>query len=352
MAIRLPNGYGTVYKLKGNRRKPWIARAFMEWSADKRPVYYTIGYFASRRDALAALAEYHKNPIGERRDVTLGELYEEWFDGRYVNIKPEEKKKKFKSAEMYRTAWSHLSTLKNEKVRDVKTSHVQAVINDMQFKKNLSHSSCHKVKVLAGILFKYAMADDIITTNYAEMVEVASGEKQKQPETFSDIEIKKLEDKVKEVEWVDTILMFIYTGMRISEMLALTKFNVDLERMLITGGAKTDAGTDRIIPIHPKIQEYVRKWYNTEGTHLITRDGEQIRPDYYRRRLYYPALERVEVRRLTPHKARHTFGTLLSKAKVQTVLIQKLIGHADYATTANTYTHPEIEELKKAIAMI
>lgn len=56
---------------------------------------------------------------------------------------------------------------------------------------------------------------------------------------------------------VDTILILIYTGMRIEELLSLTKFHVYFKEMLITGGVKTDAGRDRIIPIHPKIQKYV-----------------------------------------------------------------------------------------------
>ena len=349
--MKLPNGFGSVYKLPGNRRRLWIARKTTGWTPEGKQLYYTVGYYRTRVEALAALTEYNKKPIGDRRDITLDELYKEWFRNRYELISDEEKETKAKTIEMYETAWKHLSDLKDERVRDIKTSHVQAVIKRMEHEKKLGYSSCHKVKVLAGMLFKMAMADDVIDTNYAEMVELPSQEKKK-TDIFTDIEIKTLENKVDEIEWVDTILMFIYTGMRISEMLALTKFNVDIENMLITGGAKTDAGKDRIIPIHPKIQPFVWKWYKEEGEYLITRNGEKIRPAYYRRYLYYPALEKAKVRKLTPHKARHTFGTLLSKAGANTVCIQKLLGHADYATTANIYTHPEIQELRKAVEMI
>lgn len=135
-------------------------------------------------------------------------------------------------------------------------------------------------------------------------------------------------------------------------MLALTKFNVDIENMLITGGAKTDAGKDRIFPTHPKIQPFVKKWYEEEEEPLVTRNGEKTLPVYYRRYLYYPALEKAKVRKLTPHKARHTFGILLNKAGANTVYIQKLLGNADYATTANIYTHPDIQELRNAVEMI
>ena len=341
--MRLPNGYGSVYKLSGNRRRPWIARKTIGWSDEGKQLYYTIGYFETRAKAMAALAEYNKNPIGKRADITLGTLYEEWSEAKYSKLSKA-------TVESYQAAWKHLSRLKNEKVKDLKTSHVQTVINDM-YESGLSYSSCHKVKVLAGLLYKHAMADDIVDKNYAELVELPNKEKKKQ-EIFTDLEIKILESKVNEIEWVDTILIFIYTGMRISELLTLTKFNVDIKNMLIIGGIKTDAGKNRIIPIHSKIQKYVKKWYNTNSEYLINRNGKKIRPDYYRKYLYYPTLEKLGIRKLNPHKARHTFATLLDKAGADTKSIQELIGHSDYATTANIYTHPDIEKLRKAIEKI
>lgn len=72
----------------------------------------------------------------------------------------------------------------------------------------------------------------------------------------------------------------------------------------------------------------------------------------FRNRMYYPALEKAGVRKLSPHKARHTFASMLNKAGANKVYIQKLIGHANYAVTANTYTHSDVEELRKAIEMI
>lgn len=341
--MRLPNGYGSVYKLSGNRRRPWIARKTIGWSDEGKQLYYTIGYFETRAKAMAALAEYNKNPIGKRGDITLGALYEEWSESKFPKLSKA-------TQDSYSAAWKHLSILANEKFKDIKTSHLQELIDSMN-RNGLSRSSCHKVKVLSGLLYKHAMSDDIVDKNYAEMVELPIEEKKEQ-EIFTDFEIKVLESKVNEVEWIDTILIFIYTGMRISELLTLTKFNVDIDNMFITGGIKTDAGKDRIIPIHSKIQPHIKKWYNTNSEYLINRNGEKIRPDYYRKYLYYPTLEKLGIRKLNPHKARHTFATLLDKAGADTKSIQELIGHSDYATTANIYTHPDIEKLRKAIEKI
>jgi len=42
----------------------------------------------------------------------------------------------------------------------------------------------------------------------------------------------------------------------------------------------------------------------------------------------------------------------MSNAGADTIALQKIIGHASYQTTANIYTHKDIEELKKAIDLI
>lgn len=202
------------------------------------------------------------------------------------------------------------------------------------------------------MLSDHASKNDIINKNYAKLVDMPKFEKTKK-ERFTGPEVKKIEKAAKKIPWVDTVLIMIYSGMRISEMLRLTRFNIDLKQNLITGGIKSDAGKDRIIPIHPKILPYVQKWYDKGGEALICDDkGKELTAKKYREDMYYPALAAAKVRKLTPHKCRHTFGTMAAESGVDTLYIQLMIGHADYAFTANNYTHPEIEALRKAMSMI
>ena len=277
------------------------------------------------------------------RSITLKDLYNEWSKGRYPKLSKS-------TVDSYSAAWNYLSKLGEEKVKDLKTSHIQNIINEM-VKQGLSHSSCHKVKTLAGILFKYAMSDDIVDKNYAEMVELPSKDTKKK-EIFTDLEIKAIEELAPNDPWANTILILIYTGMRVGELLTLTKFNIDIENMIIIGGIKTDAGKDRIIPIHSKIQSYIKYWHNTNSEYLINREGKKVSINYYRTDLYYPTLEKTGARKLSPHTCRHTFASLMARAKVDTKSIQEIIGHADYSTTANIYTHLDIKELKEAIEQI
>ena len=117
----------------------------------------------------------------------------------------------------------------------------------------------------------------------------------------------------------------------------------------ITAGIKTDAGKNRVIPIHQKIYKFVKHWHDKQGERLICLNGKAISTKRYREEFYYPALEKAGVRRLTPHKCRHTFCTMLAEAGADTLAIKNLAGHSDYGFTANTYTHPEIDSLRSAI---
>lgn len=341
--MKLPNSFGSVYKQSGNRRKPWVARVTTGWTEDGKQIKYYVGSYKNRAEAIAALTEYNKNPIGERSGITLGALFDEWANLKYENINKS-------TRETYNAAWNHLSKLSDMQFQDIKTSHLQDIIATMS-KSGLSKSSCAKVKVLAGLLYQYAMSDDIIGKNYAELIKLPE-ETAKGRECFSDLEIKAIEKLAEIDQWANTILILIYTGMRIGELLKLTRFSVDIDNMVITGGSKTEAGRNRVIPIHPKIQGYIRQWYNTSSSYLINRDGQRILVDYYRTQLYYPTLDKAGVRSLVPHSTRHTFASLLSKAGANTKAIQEIIGHADYATTANIYTHTDLEELRSAIEKI
>jgi len=342
--IRLPNGYGSVYKLSGNRRRPWAAQVTKHWTGDGTQKRYYVGYYKTRSEALAALTDYNKNPIGEVRDKTFGEIYEKWSESKYPTLTRS-------TVNGYKAVWKRLEVLSEEPMRNIKKSHLQDVVDGM-VNEGLSRSTLEKAKTLCVILFDEAMSDDIVDKNYAKLIELPAAKKA-QKETFTDMEIKKLERLAEQGDaWAGTIMVLIYTGMRIGELLKLTKFNVDREAWKITGGIKTDAGRDRDIPVHSKIMPYITYWLTLSGSRLITRDGQAIRVDYYRKYLYYPTLDKAGVRRLTPHSTRHTFATLLSNAKVPTKDIQELIGHSDYATTANTYTHPDLEVLRNAIEKI
>ena len=244
----------------------------------------------------------------------------------------------------------------------MRAEHFQASIDSAE-SEGKSRSTMEKIKTLCVILSKYASSQDVVRKSYATIIRLPREVKKSIP-TFTETEIAKLFKNVN-VPLVDTILILIYTGMRISELLNLTKFNVDINEMLITGGVKTEAGKDRIIPIHPKIQPLVRARYESATNYLIEYDKEignkkkgtlkiirsKYRYEYYCD-IYYPTLDSIGIRRLTPHKARHTFFTRLSARCTDRKGMAIVGGHTDPEFTEKTYVQPDIERLRNVIACL
>ena len=62
--MKLPNGYGSVVKLSGKRRKPYIVRKTVGWHYDKEKDkqvqdFIIVGYAVTRAEGLQMLADYN-----------------------------------------------------------------------------------------------------------------------------------------------------------------------------------------------------------------------------------------------------------------------------------------------------
>ena len=90
--MRLPNGYGSVVKMSGKRRKPYMVRKTIGWHLDEtkgRQIqdFQIIGYAETRAEGLKMLAEYNQNPYDVNvAKVTFSEVYERWSKYKYPII--------------------------------------------------------------------------------------------------------------------------------------------------------------------------------------------------------------------------------------------------------------------------
>ena len=60
--MKNPNGFGTVVKLSGKRRRPYMAKITIGWSEEGKQLRYTVGYFTTKQEALKALGSFEYNP--------------------------------------------------------------------------------------------------------------------------------------------------------------------------------------------------------------------------------------------------------------------------------------------------
>lgn len=340
--MRLPNGYGSVYKLSGKRRKPFIARKTIGWNDEGKQIYRTIGYYETKKLALQALADFNDNPYDiEVSALTFSDVFDRWKEQKFNDIS--------KSAiNGYNAAYETSKELHDVKFVDIKTMHLQSIINNC----GKGYDTLRKIRVLYNQLFKYAMENDIVNKDYSSFIDIGKKVEPTSRKPFTEKEIKRLFYMVDSIPYTDTILIMIYTGLRIGELLILKPSDINLKERTITGGIKTDAGKNRIIPINKKVLPFIEKRLNENNEYLIINDlGKQMKYDNYYKEKFIPIMDQLNMDH-KPHDCRHTFATLMSNSDANKTAIKKIIGHSSYATTEKIYTHKDIEELRKAIDLI
>ena len=331
--MKNPNGYGTVTKLSGNRRKPFIVKEGL--SGRQKP----IGYAATREEGLIMLANYNKTPWDIDTDkVTLQELYDLWLEKRGVKLGSSNRAS-------LKSAYNYCSHLRKIRYNQIKSYQMQDCIDGC----GKGYSTQGAIKNLWGHLDRFAMELDIISKCCSDLL-TSEPIPETTKEIFTDEEVSRLWEN-KKLEWVDSVLFFLYTGFRISEMIELKISNIDLEAGTMTGGTKTAAGKNRIVPIHSKIQSIVR--YHVEHSksgYLFEYSGKKLNQTQYRV-LWAEIMDKLQMNH-TPHECRHTFRSRLDSAGANKVCIDRIMGHKSKGTGERIYTHKNIEELKMNIELI
>ncbi|MEG0618712.1 MAG: hypothetical protein RR557_05320 [Bacilli bacterium] len=105
-----------------------------------------------------------------------------------------------------------------------------------------------------NLIYRYAMRYDIVEKNYAEICNSVKALRQKEKIPFTVDEVNNLWEMKDKIDFVDIILLAIYSDFRPVELIMIRIKDVHLDKDYIIGGTKTKAGTNRIVPIHPKIR--------------------------------------------------------------------------------------------------
>ncbi len=190
------------------------------------------------------------------------------------------------------------------------------------------------------------MKDDVISKNYARLIDIETDENKtgKLNFTLEQIKLLTLNDNLPEAKITS---IFLYTGMRANELLKLKKSAVDLNNMTITGGSKTSAGKNRVILIHQNIAGYLLYFLNAnpECEYLLSKNGKPVSYEFFTRSMFYPMLNNLGIQRqdedgnniLTLHRTRHTWVQMAIEGGMTPEALQKIAGHAKYETSVNKY---------------
>lgn len=364
MATKRENGFGSIKKrsLASGIRYTALAPARYEVADDGtvKCIREPIGTFKRRSEAAAALEEYRRHPT-TKYNFTLRQLHELWERNAYDDLAKE-------TVDNWLTAWKQIDFCKAPHlpgmlVREIMVDDMRSVIKfysnpfvakDGKERGALSSSSLSKIKALLTQLYDYALEERITDQNYAKLIKLSKSEKPK-ARALTDLEFAKLEKAYEQgVPNTDALMVLCYTGLRITELCDMTVFSYDRKMHILTGGLKTDAGKDRVIPVHPKIRPILDSWADRGcDTLYADKNGKPYNKDKFRRRVMIPALAAIGLPDdLTAHSCRHTCATRLSAAGARPEDIKKIMGHADYSTTADVYIQQDVSTLMKAVNMV
>ena len=358
---RRANGEGTVYK----RGSTYTARVIFGYETRPdgriRAIKRDVGGFKTMREAYAKIPEIRAEGIKKRpvhgvdySEITFEELYQKFIERHAKRVTKS-------TLQCYTSAHKYYADIYALPFADLNTEDWQICIDDcphgIRTKQNM--------KALGTLLYKMAAELRVFgvntETDFASLVWLPKEDSEsRQPFTLEEL------GKIKAgaasgIPGTDWILAMCYTGFRPSEFLALKKSDFDAEHWTLRGGAKTDAGKNRLVPVHPILRPIIAKRMLIQGEYLFSHYPDKPTPiNSFRQMDFYPALEEAGVQAVpnarekparTPYSARHTFATLMKAVDGSDRDKAALMGHTSYEMTLH-YQHEDYDSLREIINRI
>ncbi|MCD7838027.1 MAG: tyrosine-type recombinase/integrase [Clostridiales bacterium] len=328
-----PKGTGSVYKLAGDRQKPWYA-VYQGKSTGQT--------YATRAEAEAALERMVGAVHPDLYAYTLEEAYNAWSDVAYRDMGTA-------SMRGYKLSWSYVpDSVRRLRAADVRTDDFQRVIDALQAE-GKSDSTANHVKILYSQLCQWMIQRDIIGTNYAQFVKIRKTE-HRPIDVFTTEEVAKINALASQGNSSERLtqaamltMIFLFTGMRISEIFTLRTANVHLEAdpPYIQGGVKTDAGRDRVIPIYSRVLPFFQFFHSrADGPLLVSGYAGRQTANGWRSSDYKAMLEYLGIPYKVPHNTRKTLATNAAQSGMDQMALLKLMGWTDVAVANKYYVAP------------
>ena len=335
-----------------------------------------------------------RNMYVKRTDIqkqTFGEYLENWFKN--IRVYEVESSTYLRNEQ---TINYHIkdSSLYNAQMVNVDFELCQSLINKLSEK--YSRSTISKVYVILNMCFNHALTKGHIGENPMMKVKMPKEsslvKKKKEAKWLSSSDVEKI---VLEAERVNTrefrirgkvgervygvnayyIILIIYTGLRIGELMALTWNDIDFKNktlnvnksrakgmidgktILYIKDPKSESGTrtiplsDRAIYALNKIKEYSSKFnLNSDNDLIVANTNSESNITRTINRMLFRA--GCETEKCGLHALRHTFGSLLLEKGVDLKTISYLLGHSDITVTANIYLHVTREQAVNSIEVL
>ncbi len=355
---RRPNGSGTVVKLSGRRRKPFCAKVTLDernlTNGEKKRL--VIGTFETYQEALNALSLYSltvNNTISKKEAMEIDpEVYQKvqdkmskkvptFLDIYYILDKDEFSLLSPQTQNSMHGAIKHLKKLHYLKIDQITLRMIQDVFDE----DGSNHSTQVHMKTICTKVFRYAVVNQYISRDddYTSYIRVPKYEESDMHRPYTINEILAL--KKADTPEAHIMLIFIYTGVRINELLNINRDNIHIdekcdddgtERLIsyMITGSKTKAGKNRIVPIHDDIKQFVID-------ELLKPEKRLVDVTYanFTTRTVLIKVNKLLNTHHTMHDTRKTFATLCQMNNLNVYIRKKVLGHRMNDITFDVYTN-------------
>lgn len=368
---KLPNGFGQISEIKNrNLRNRFRVMVTVGKTSEGKPISKLLkpnAYFKTYNEAYEALVEYNKNPYDlNTSSITMTELYEKWSKEYLKTVATS-------NVRSIQSAWNYCSVLYEMRVADVRAKHLKKCIDgaSREGKGKIIQASANtksRIKSMFNLMFDYANENDLVEKNYARTFNVSDKILKEVEEvkrghiSFTDKEMEILWKNVDKIPYVDVILIQCYSGWRPQELGLIELNRVDFNNWVFAGGMKTDAGMNRLVPIHSKIRPLIKKRYeeaiNINSKYLINCTDSQRKNDikmtYDKYRHRFRSIR--DKLNLNPehraHDPRKQFITMAKRYNLDEYAIKYIAGHRISDITEKIYTDRTVQWLKDEMEKI
>lgn len=352
------NGDGAVYF--SDKKKKWVGQITLGYDEKGNRKRKTV-YGSTKSEVKQKLKQIEigifTGSFVDKSNITIYQLAKQILDDDYnANLIKEN------------TYYRHIETLR--RLKDIYNTPLQKA-TELQIKgfllkeQTYSQSTINKDYRLLNRTFKEAIKKGIITKSPMEdMKKPKTAQKSVKTRALTIEEQNKFLSVLRkeDVKYSHQLLLSMFTGMRMGEVNALDKPNINLifnrinVNKTITRGekgqaimgdtAKTEAGT-RILPMTADVLQIIREIFliigdnnllftkNNDGKTLI--NTSEVNSAFQRLLKKYDIIDSSIKGRVTVHSLRHTYATRCIESGMQPNTLKKLLGHEDIQTTLNTY---------------
>jgi hypothetical protein len=148
--------------------------------------------------------------------------------------------------------------------------------------------------------------------------------------------------------------LLLYSGLRVAEMVSLDRSDIHFEAELIEV-REGKGGKYRTVSLAPAaatvLAVYLARRRDSDPALFLAQGGRRISIRMVQHLVSIVAAAAGIRKRISAHKLRHSFATLLSEEGVDSRVIQELLGHESLQTT-QIYVHPSEAKKREAVQLL